>query len=94
MVLFVYSVISPLTNFILAFVFISFGTLLRHQFIFVYPTGPDSGGKIWSNCIKILVTCMLVAEVTCKWAVYAGYCRVSRTDVLVLSLISAWFVGS
>eukprot|EP00977_Amphora_coffeiformis_P023446 scaffold13397_cov183-Amphora_coffeaeformis.AAC.5 len=64
MVLFVYSVISPLTNFILAFVFLALGIILRHQFIFVYPTVPDSGGKIWVNCIKILVTCMLVAEVT------------------------------
>ena len=67
MVLLVYSVISPLANFFLAFVFLALGTMLRHQFIYIYPTVPDSGGKIWVNFIKILVTCMLVAEITSKW---------------------------
>ena len=67
MVLFVYSVISPLTNFFLAFVFLALGTILRHQFIFVYPTVPDSGGKLWVGFIKIMVTCMLVAQVTSKF---------------------------
>lgn len=71
MVLFVYSVISPLINFVLAFVFLALGTLLRHQFLHVYPTVPDSGGKIWTGFIKIMVTCMIIAEVTSK---YFGAC--------------------
>ena len=67
MVLFVYSVISPLINFVLGFIFLALGTLLRHQFLHVYPTVPDSGGKIWAGFIKIMVTCMIIAEVTSKW---------------------------
>jgi hypothetical protein len=64
MVLFVYTAISPLTNFILAFCFLFLGTMLRHQFIYVYPTVPDSGGKIWANFIRIFVSCMIVAQIT------------------------------
>jgi len=64
MVLLVYSVISPLTNFFLAFCFLFLGTLLRHQFLYVYPKVPDSGGKIWSNFIKIFLGCMLMAQLT------------------------------
>ena len=64
MVLFVYSCISPLTNFIVAFVFLGLQTLLRHQFVYIYPTVPDSGGKLFENFIKIMVTCMIIAEIT------------------------------
>ena len=94
MVLLVYSVISPLTNFFISFCFRKFlgltlgttlytqelrlshrthkifavflGTMLRHQFLFVYPKVPDSGGKIWSNFIKIYMGCMIMAQLTSK----------------------------
>ena len=64
MILMVYTVVSPLTNFIIAFVCLGFGTITRYQFIYVYPTVPDSGGMIWMSFIKIVVTCMIVAQLT------------------------------
>ena len=93
MVLFVYSVISPLTNFVLAFVFLALGTLLRHQFIYIYPTVPDSGGKIWVGFIKIMVTCMIIGEVTSECfsacdAPCSGCCPFSPlVSVTVLGLL-------
>ena len=67
MVLLVYSVIAPLTNFILAFNFLFLGALLRHQFLYVYPRIPDSGGKLWSYFIGIFLGCMLFAEITSEF---------------------------
>ena len=42
MVLLVYSVLAPLTNFFLAFNFLFLEAVLRHQFLYVYPRIPDS----------------------------------------------------
>jgi hypothetical protein len=36
----------------------------KHQFIYIYPPNPDSGGKIWLNFIRILMSCMLIGEFT------------------------------
>ena len=60
----VYAVIAPLTVFIQAFCFLLMFVGYRHQFIYIYPAFPDSGGKCWTNFIKILMTCMLIAECT------------------------------
>lgn len=64
MVLLVYSVISPITNFVVAFCFVYMGSIFRHQFIYIYPARSDSGGKMWINFIRVLVSCMFIGEVT------------------------------
>jgi hypothetical protein len=46
MVLLVYQVIAPFTSFVLWFVFGLMFVAYRHQFVFVYPKMPDSGGKV------------------------------------------------
>lgn len=63
-VMLVYAVIAPLTVFIQAFCFMLLFVSYRHQFVHIYSANPDSGGKIWTNFIKILMTCMLIAEFT------------------------------
>jgi hypothetical protein len=63
-VLLVYSVISPITNFVVAFCFVYMGSIFRHQFIYIYPARSDSGGKMWINFIRVLVSCMFIGEVT------------------------------
>jgi calcium permeable stress-gated cation channel len=60
----VYAVIAPITSFVLAFCFLYMGAAYRHQMVYIYPTHPDSGGKLWTRFIGILITCMLIAEVT------------------------------
>lgn len=63
----VYQTIAPITSFVLGFCFLYLETNYRHQFVYIYPTIPDSGGKIWSNFIQIVCLCMILAEVVCKF---------------------------
>jgi hypothetical protein len=64
MVTFVYSVMAPITAYILAFNFFLLSMGYRNQLIYVYPPTNDSGGKLWSRFIQITMVCMLVAQIT------------------------------
>lgn len=64
MVLLVYACISPLVGFILAFCFVVLAGLYRHQFVYIYNPFPDSGGQLWIQFIRLILSCMLVAEIT------------------------------
>ena len=81
-VMLVYAVIAPMTSFIQAFCFMivsvplffhlfaNFGLQMhvcyRHQFVYIYPKNPNSGGKVWTNFIKVLLSCLLIAQFTSK----------------------------
>jgi hypothetical protein len=60
----VYAVIAPITSFVLAFCFIYMGAAYRHQMVYIYPRTPDSGGKLWTHFIGILISCIVIAEIT------------------------------
>jgi len=62
MVQFVYSTTAPSTNWFMALCFAIMIPGYKHQFIYNYPTSPDSGGKIWTNFIQICIPCMMIAE--------------------------------
>lgn len=36
----------------------------RHQLVYIYPSTPDSGGRLWLGFVGISQSCMLVAEFT------------------------------
>ena len=76
-VLLVYSVISPLTNYFVAGCFVYMGAVFRHQFIYIYPAEADSGGKIWIKFIRIFLACMLIGEATSKYK----HCIQTQYDV-------------
>jgi hypothetical protein len=65
-VLLVYSVIAPIVNFVMAFCFMYMGIAYRHQFIYIYPARPDSGGKLWTSFIDVLLACLFIGESTSK----------------------------
>jgi hypothetical protein len=44
--------------------FLLIGAAYRHQFVYIYPTKPDSGGKLWVQFMKLVPACMLIGEVT------------------------------
>jgi hypothetical protein len=44
--------------------FLLMGAGYRHQLVHIYPTFPDSGGKLWVAFFGILPTCMIIAEIT------------------------------
>jgi len=64
MVLFVYGTIAPITSAFLALCFLIMATTFRHQFVYIYPTRPDSGGKLYRTFLNLILTCIVVAEVT------------------------------
>ena len=64
MVAFVYTTIAPLTCYVLAFCFLVQGAGYRHQFIYIYSTSPDSGGKLWTKFVTITLVCMFFAQLT------------------------------
>jgi len=62
MVLFVFTVLSPLISYVLAFAFFVMEVGNRNQFFYIYPSTPDSGGRIWMEFITICLCCMPIAE--------------------------------
>jgi hypothetical protein len=64
LVAFVYTTIAPITCYVLAFCFLVQGAGYRHQFIYIYPKAPDSGGKIWTTFVTITLVCAFVAQLT------------------------------
>ena len=67
MVLFVYAVISPVVDVVSAVCFAFMGSMFRGQFMYTYGRDHDSGGKLWAHFIQIMLTCMLIAELTSKY---------------------------
>jgi len=59
MVLFVYSSISPVVNWMCLIFFLFLGSVYRHQFVFNYPKTPDSGGEMWLMFVAVLLACMV-----------------------------------
>jgi len=63
-VFFVYATLAPITSIFIFICFLFMGAAYRHQFIFIYPTKPDSGGKLWVQFMRLIPVCILIAEVT------------------------------
>ena len=90
MVFLVYAVISPITCFVTAFCFVYMGSMFRHQFVYIYPAQPDSGGKIWMGFIRILLVCLLVAEITSMCRLLRCHlCRSLQADAKTVVVVVA-----
>ena len=63
-VFFVYATLAPITSIFVFICFVFMGAIYRHQFIFIYPTLPDSGGKLWVQFMQIVPVSLIIAEVT------------------------------
>lgn len=64
MILFVYSVLSPFTAFVMGGAFFLFSMCYRHQLLFVYSTDNDTGGQLFTRFAKLVMTCVIIAEIT------------------------------
>jgi Calcium-dependent channel, 7TM region, putative phosphate len=78
MVLFVYSTLAPIVSWFVGFFFLLMGSGYRHNFIYIYPKTPDSGGKLWIGFIKILMSCMLIAQLT-----IVGFLALKKSTIAV-----------
>lgn len=54
MVFFVYVAIAPITSVFIGLLFLLMGVTWRHQFFYIYPSFPDSGGRLWVRLFKLL----------------------------------------
>jgi hypothetical protein len=63
MVTFTYTMLSPITCYVLTFSFLVLGAGYRHQFFYIYPP-KDSGGRLWMRFIGIALACMFIAQLT------------------------------
>ena len=63
-VFFVYATLAPITSIFTFVCFVFMGASYRHQFIFIYPTLPDSGGKLWIQFMQIVPTSLIIGELT------------------------------
>lgn len=64
MVLFVYSTISPLICWFCFVFFLLLRSVYRHQFVFNFPSSPDSGGEVWLYFMHVLLACILISQLT------------------------------
>lgn len=64
MVMFVYSMISPLVNWFCVFLFLFASCVYRYQFVFNYPNTPDSGGEVWLYFVRVILACIVIAQLT------------------------------
>ncbi|KAG7370337.1 protein of unknown function DUF221-domain containing protein [Nitzschia inconspicua] len=81
-VYFVYAVLAPIVSVFLFICFLLIGSAYRHQFVYIYPTKPDSGGALYVQFMKIMPTCILIGEIT-----IAGFLALKRTPAASALLI-------
>mmetsp|Transcript_41542 Transcript_41542/g.100007 ORF Transcript_41542/g.100007 Transcript_41542/m.100007 type:complete len:923 (-) Transcript_41542:1031-3799(-) len=62
-VFFVYATIAPIASFFVGICFFFKAAAYRHQFVYIYPTFPDSGGHLWANFFKLLPWCMTIGQI-------------------------------
>lgn len=60
----VYSCIAPIMPYILFICFAVLSLVYRHQLIYTYSKENDDEGALWSVAILLLITCMMISEIT------------------------------
>lgn len=63
-VLFVYSVLSPISSVLMLAVFFLLQVVYRNQLIYVYDPSNDAGGKYWGHFVWYVIVSMLIAQFT------------------------------
>jgi len=63
-ILLVYSVMSPVLNWIMCAVFFLLSMVYRHQVYYIYAPTHETEGNIFPQFVKMVILCIYVAEVT------------------------------
>ncbi|KAF4655429.1 hypothetical protein FOZ61_007575 [Perkinsus olseni] len=64
MILFVYSVLSPIVSLVMLFAFLSMSIIYTHQYVSVYDPSNDTGGQMWTRAMRYVLFCVVVAQFT------------------------------
>lgn len=95
-VFFVYAVIAPITCVFMFICFLLIGAAYRHQFVYIYPTKPDSGGALFVQFMKLVPSCILIGEIT-----IAGFLGLKKTPaasalmipLLIITILFVIYLG-
>jgi hypothetical protein len=95
-VFFVYAVIAPITCIFMFICFLLIGAAYRHQFVYIYPTKPDSGGALFVQFMKLVPSCILIGEIT-----IAGFLGLKKTPaasalmvpLLIITILFVIYLG-
>jgi hypothetical protein len=63
----------------------------RHQFVYIYPTFPDSGGKLWVAFFKLLPSLMIMAQVTMLGVLALNKSAIASSMMIPLLIITVLF---
>lgn len=55
--------------------------------MYIYPPNSDSGGKIWTNFISVLLPCLLIAQFTSKFTRFIVWFTFFRTNRYVTACL-------
>lgn len=91
MVYFVYATIAPVTTFFMFLCFLLMAAGYRHQFVYIYPTFPDSGGKLLAAFLRLLPACMIIAQVTIVGMLALNTAAVASAMMFPLLIITILF---
>jgi Calcium-dependent channel, 7TM region, putative phosphate len=93
MVMFVYTTISPLVNWLCMILFIFVGSVYRYQFVFNYPKTPDSGGKIWLHFMRTIFACILIAQLALLSFLALRGSEIAALCMLPLLIVTCIFIS-
>lgn len=90
-VYFVYAALAPITTFFMFICFALMAAGYRHQFVYIYPTFPDSGGKLWVAFLRMVPVCMIIAQVTILGMLALNKTAIASAMMIPLLVITILF---
>lgn len=91
LVFFVYATLAPITAWFMLICFSLLAAGYRHQFVYIYPTFPDSGGKLWAAFFKLLPSLMLIAQFTMVGILALSKSAVASAMMIPLVVVTVLF---
>lgn len=91
-VYFVYAVLAPIVSVFMFICFLLIGAAYRHQFVYIYPTKPDSGGALYVQFMKLVPSCILIGEVTIAGSLALKKTPIASALLIPLLVITVLFV--
>jgi Calcium-dependent channel, 7TM region, putative phosphate len=85
--LFTFVVLSPPISYVFIFAFVALEIGCRHQFVYIYPATPDSGGRLWITFINISLVCMPFAQLLLLS--YMALAKARREVAMTIPLVIA-----
>jgi hypothetical protein len=89
----VYSCIAPIMSYMLLICFGILSLVFRHQLIYTYSKTNDDGGKMWSSAIMLLITCMIVSEITLIGMIFLKKAFIAGVALVPLIVCSFLFLS-